>query len=291
VLNDPFEVLGRVPGYHYLTVTNVSNGCQSIDSVLLQQSAIAVEDLIVDVIQPSCSRDETGEVMVLGVTGGAPPFRYRFDNGILTDRTFYDGLPVGDYELDVVGSDGCDATVSFAIEPGEEEFVELRSDTIISLGANLTDYDTLIWTSNGPLPGDIPDGPLWVRPFVSQNYRLQVATTEGCFATDAVVIQVDETVNIFVPNAFSPNGDATNEVLQPYVGPQVESIEVFRVYTRWGELVYDLADDPGFGTDTYGWDGNHEGKPLNGQVFVWEMEVRLVDETVLRETGDFILLR
>lgn len=298
-LEDPFQILGRAPGFHYLTVTNVTNGCTTTDSIELLQSAIAVDDLVVDVIQPQCSRDETGEVMVLGVTGGAPPFRYRFDNGLLTDRIFYDGLPIGTYSLDVVGSDGCDASVTFTIEEGEEEFLELRRDTIIRLGdslpltflTNLINYDTLIWTSSGPLPAVIPDGPLWVRPFVSQNYRLQISTEDGCFVTDAVVIQVDETVNIYVPNAFSPNGDMTNDVLRPYVGPQVDEITRFRMYNRWGELVYDIDQDPGRGTDLFGWDGTLDGKPLNAQVFVWEMEVLLVDGTRLRETGDVVLMR
>lgn len=298
-LDDPFQLLGRSPGFHYLTVTNDINGCVTTDSVELLQSAIAVDELAVDVIQPGCSRDETGEVMILGVTGGAPPFRYRLDNGLLTDRLFYDGLPLGTYDLDVVGSDGCDASISFTIEAGEEEFVELRRDTIIRLGdslpltffTNLTDYDTLIWTSSGPLPAVIPDGPLWVRPLVSQNYRLQVAGGDGCFATDAVVIQVDETVNLYVPNVFSPNGDRTNDVFRPFVGPQVERINTFRIYNRWGELVYDMAADPGQGTDLFGWDGRLDGQLLNSQVFVWELELLLVDDTVQRETGDVVLMR
>lgn len=297
--NDPFRLIGRTPGLHYLTVTNQTNGCTTTDSVELMQSAVAVEQLAIDVIQPGCSRDETGEVMVLGVVGGAPPFRYRLDGGLLTDRVFYDGLPIGDYDLDAVGSDGCDATVSFTIEEGEEEFLDLRSDTTIRLGdslpltfsTNLTDYDTLIWTSSGPLPEVIPDGPLWVRPLVSQNYRLRVATQDGCLATDAVVIQVDETVNLFVPNAFSPNGDENNDVLRPFVGPQVQRIVAFRIYSRWGELVYDLVADPGRGTAAFGWDGRLDGKLLNSQVFVWEMELELVDGTTQRETGDVVLMR
>lgn len=296
---DPFQVLGRSPGFHYLTVTNVSNGCATTDSVELRQSAVAVEELIVDVIQPACSRDESGEVMVLGVTGGAGPFRYRLDNGILTDRIFYDGLPIGTYDLDVVGSDGCDASVSFTIEAGEEEFVELRPDTTIRLGdslpltffTNLTNYDTLIWTSSGPLPANITDGPLWVRPLVSQGYRIQVLGGEGCLATDNVVIQVDETVNIYVPNAFSPNGDNNNDVLRPYVGPQVEEITRFRMFNRWGELVYDLATDPARGSTDFGWDGKLKGRPLKPQVFAWEMEVLLVDGTRLRDSGDVVLMR
>jgi gliding motility-associated-like protein len=187
----------------------------------------------------------------------------------------------------------------FTIEPGPEEFVDLREDTIIRLGdsvlldftTDLVNWDTLIWTSSETLPPYTSDGPIWVRPLVSQNYRLQVRAGEGCFATDAVIIQVDETVNTFVPNVFSPNGDMTNDVIRPFVGPQVEEIISFTVYTRWGAEVYSLASDPGRGTENFGWDGRLNGRQMNSQVFVWEMELLLVDGTILRETGDFILMR
>lgn len=296
---DPFIVVGSIPGFHYLTVTNTANGCVTRDSIELLQSAVAVDDFEIDVTQPACLRDQTGEVSVVGVTGGAGPFRYRLDQGLLTDRTDYDGLPVGTYEIQVVGVDGCSDAQLFTIEPGPEEFVDLREDTIIRLGdsvlldftTDLINWDTLIWTSGGPLPDYVSDGPIWVRPLVSQNYRLQVRAGDGCFATDAVVIQVDETVNTFIPNVFSPNGDMTNDIIRPFVGPQVEEIMIFKVYTRWGTLVYDMAADPGRGTENFGWDGNLNGRPMNSQVFVWEMEMRLVDGTTMRETGDFVLMR
>ncbi len=299
VQDDPLLVVGTVPGFYALTVTNISNGCSTTDSIELLQSAVAVESFEIDVTQPACLRDQTGELRIVGVTGGAGPFRYRLDQGLLTDRTVYNGLPIGAYDVDVVGVDGCSLTETFTIEEGPEEFVDLREDTIIRLGdsvlldfeTDLVNWDTLIWTSGGPLPDYVSDGPIWVRPLVSQNYRLQVRAGDGCFATDAVVVQVDETVNTFVPNVFSPNGDLTNDVIRPFVGPQVEEIVSFKVYSRWGAMVYDMVADPLFGTDAFGWDGNLNGRPMNSQVFIWELELLLVDGTIMRETGDFILMR
>jgi gliding motility-associated-like protein len=296
---DPYIIGGSVPGLHYLTVTNNINGCTTTDSVELLQSAIAVDELSFDVIQPSCLRDPTGDLLVLGVTGGAPPFRYRLDEGLLTDRLFYGDLPVGTYDFEVVGSDGCSELVTIDIFPGPEEEVHLRSDTIIRLGdsipltffTDLINWDTLIWTSSGPLPAWTSNGPITVRPLVSQNYRLQVVGADGCTATDAVVIQVDETVSSYVPTAFSPNGDMTNEVIRPFVGPQVAEIATFKIYDRWGELMYDMAADPGRGTEDFGWNGRHRGKLMNSQVFVWEMELILVDDSRIVEFGDFILQR
>ena len=81
---------------------------------------------------------------------------------------------------------------------------------------------------------------------------------EGCFATDDIVIQVDGTVEVYVPNVFSPNGDGTNDLLRPFAGPQVQRFLQFRVFDRWGELLYDLNTDPlreseNFGVGMAGW--------------------------------------
>lgn len=296
---DLYQVRGSVPGFYSLTVSNRVNGCSTVDSVELLRSALAVDDLALEVIQPTCLDDPNGDILIMGVSGGTPPFRYRLDDGLLTDRLVYEGLPVGRYEVEVVGADGCSVSQMIDINPGPEVMVDLREDTVIRLGdslplnftTNILNWDTLIWSSSGPLPSVSSDGPITVAPQVSQGYRLVVVGADGCLATDNVIIEVDETVNVYVPTAFSPNGDDNNDKIRPFFGPQVERLLSFRVYDRWGEQVYDLESDPERGGDFFGWDGNLDGKPLNPQVFIWQLEIELVDGTVLQEFGDFVLLR
>ncbi|MEL7160390.1 MAG: hypothetical protein AAFN92_06515, partial [Bacteroidota bacterium] len=179
---DPYQVRGSVPGFYFLTVTNRENGCVTTDSVELRQSALAVDDLQIEVDQPACPEDPTGSVMVLGVDGGQGPFRYRLDGGLLTDRLIYEGLPPGRYALAAVGADGCSTATDFVINPGQPVFVDLLEDTIVRLGdsialdfqTNLTRWDSLVWTSSGPLPELTSAGPITVRPLASQGYRLLV---------------------------------------------------------------------------------------------------------------------
>ncbi|MEM9527013.1 MAG: hypothetical protein AAGA31_10410, partial [Bacteroidota bacterium] len=296
---DPNQVRGSVPGFYYLTVTNRNNGCSATDSVELIQSALAVDDLQIEVEQPACIDDPTGSLMILGVDGGQPPFRYRLDDGLLTDRLVYDDLPLGRYSVEAVGADGCSATTFFTIADGPQVFLNLREDTLIRLGdslplnftTNLAPWDTLIWTSSGPLPSLNNDGPITVRPISSQGYRLLIIGPDGCTATAETVIEVDGTVRTFVPTAFSPNGDNRNDKIRPFFGTEVESLLAFKIYDRWGELLYDFLEDPNQGGEDFGWDGRHEGKLMNPQVFIWTLEARLVDGEVIREKGDFVLLR
>lgn len=296
---DDYQVRGSEPGFYYLSVTNLDNGCMTTDSVELVREAVQIEGLEIEVDQPACLEDRDGSVEILSISGGTGPFRYRLDNGLLTDRTFYDGLPLGSYQLEVIGEDGCRTETSFSILPASDPFVTLRADTTIRLGdslplnftTNFVNWDTLIWSGGGPLPVLQSDSAITVQPLTSQSYRLTIMDEEGCFATDDVVIQVDGTVDVYVPNAFSPNGDGTNDLLRPYAGTQVQRFLEFRVFDRWGELLYDMNEDPSRIDDEFGWDGRLDGKMMNPQVFIWELEVELVDGTMLRKFGDAVLMR
>lgn len=76
-------------------------------------------------------------------------------------------------------------------------------------------------------------------------------------------------VYIFVPNAFSPNGDNQNDVL--YVrGQNLEEI-TFKVFDRWGELVFESNDQ------SLGWDGTFKGKPVDPDVYVYHLRVICFD--------------
>jgi gliding motility-associated-like protein len=137
----------------------------------------------------------------------------------------------------------------------------------------------------------LSDGPIWVQPLQSQTYRLVVLEEEGCRATASVVIEVNGQVDVYVPTAFSPDGNDNNELFRPYAGSQVQSIRVFKVFDRWGELLYNIDTDPLRESGVFGWDGRLRGKLMDPQVFVWQMEVELIDGSFARLFGDFVLMR
>jgi gliding motility-associated-like protein len=102
---------------------------------------------------------------------------------------------------------------------------------------------------------------------------------------------VKKEVNIYVPNAFSPNGDGTNDVFMIFAGGNsIQTIRSFLVFDRWGETVYQYYDfEPN--NPVYGWDGNHRETPMNSAVFVWFAEVELIDGSVELLKGDVSLVR
>lgn len=90
-------------------------------------------------------------------------------------------------------------------------------------------------------------------------------------------------VYIFVPNAFSPDGDGNNDKL--YVrGQNLEEI-VFKVFDRWGELVFETTDQ------AVGWDGFFKGKPVDPDVYVYHLRVICFDGQENLIKGNVTVLR
>ena len=90
----------------------------------------------------------------------------------------------------------------------------------------------------------------------------------------------------FIPTAFSPNGDNSNDVL--HVRGPIKEMD-FYVYDRWGELVYSAVGvTPS--TDE-GWDGKYKGQDLNSGVFVYYFRGTLLDGKEVTEKGNISLIR
>ncbi len=90
--------------------------------------------------------------------------------------------------------------------------------------------------------------------------------------------------DIWLPNAFTPNGDGANDIFR--VLGNISRLEGFRisVYNRWGEPVYQ-------GTDKYkGWDGLHKNMPAQQGTYVYLLEYSL-DGKPYKQSGNFHLIR
>lgn len=117
------------------------------------------------------------------------------------------------------------------------------------------------------------------------QYAVRVNTPEGCFAIDTIRIRVFNTApDIFVPTAFTPNNDKTNDFLIP-IPAGISTFDYFRVYNRYGELVFSTKQ-PG-----KGWDGKINGKEQGTASFAWY--VRGTDYTgkVIFKKGTSTLIR
>ncbi|MDB5206908.1 MAG: type sorting protein [Flavisolibacter sp.] len=97
----------------------------------------------------------------------------------------------------------------------------------------------------------------------SVRYTLTVKDSIGCSDEATVLVKVFRTVpKVFVPTAFTPNGDGRNEIVAP-VAVGITKIEYFRIYNRWGQLVFQTT------VNGKGWDGRIGGKDQSTATYVW----------------------
>jgi gliding motility-associated-like protein len=119
----------------------------------------------------------------------------------------------------------------------------------------------------------------------SQKYTLKVSTAAGCFSIDTIHVTVYKVKpDLFVPDAFTPNGDGLNDVFRP-IPIGIKSLTFFKVYNRLGELVFSTN------TQKEGWDGTFNGQPQDPGVFVWMAEGIDYLGKVIFKKGSVTLIR
>jgi gliding motility-associated-like protein len=95
------------------------------------------------------------------------------------------------------------------------------------------------------------------------RYRVLVTDALGCMDSAFMTVKVFNTFpQIFVPTAFTPNGDGRNDVIRP-IAVGIKNIEYFRIYNRWGQMVFSTS------INGHGWDGRIGGKEQSTATFVW----------------------
>ena len=123
---------------------------------------------------------------------------------------------------------------------------------------------------------------------VEQTTIYTLTVSDGiCEKSDTVLIKAYSFICgepfIYVPNAFSPNGDNENDVL--FVRGQLIEGMVFRIFDRWGEMVFESYDR------LIGWDGTFRGKALDPDVYDYYLKAICIDggESIIK--GNISLLK
>ncbi|MEO1263224.1 MAG: gliding motility-associated C-terminal domain-containing protein [Bacteroidota bacterium] len=272
------EITVSDPGIYQVTVTNDFD-CKS--SALVELVPGVDFDVLAD--NPSCFGDEDGVIVVENVSGGLSPFRYSIDGGsqFQNDRVF-EGLPPGNYEVMVEDASGCQQEIFLILDAPDPIFLDAIDDLEINLGesivldaaTNLTD-PTVIWQ-----PSDYLDCPSCLttnaQPVFSIQYEIEVVDSNGCSAKDEVDITVIDQSGIFIPTAFSPNGDGINDFFTVYAGASIYEVASLDIFERWGGLIFQKRNFlPN--VDEEGWDGQIKNEPGPVGTYVFIVELLNVD--------------
>ncbi len=112
---------------------------------------------------------------------------------------------------------------------------------------------------------------------------LVASNSWGCSDTIVKTIRIESDFNVFVPTAFTPNGDGYNEVFIP-VATGIKKYQ-FMVFDRWGKKVFETSDI------AQGWNGSFNGQDCPGDVYTWRIAVSSLDGQSKDLTGSVTLFR
>jgi gliding motility-associated-like protein len=168
------------------------------------------------------------------------------------------------------GSDAANAGDDVTIALGD-------STTLFGSGGTINTWEPPSGLSCFDCPSPI------ATPDTSTLYYLTVTDDNGCKSKDSVLVTVDETTDWFLPNAFTPDGNSTNDILYFY-GTGVREF-VLQVFDRWGEKVFETSEMKN------GWDGIFKGKPALAGVYAFQLTITYKSTKVDQIKGNINLIR
>ncbi len=279
---------------YYVQATDTF-GCQAIDSIAVQYRGANV---LIDSVSMICQNNSTVLVANNLNLSDTLIYNWQADPSIVAGQNS-DSLEVSpttttNYTLYVENQYGCSDTAqgqvmvasslpTLQITASQDTIV--LGDTAQLFATQRNDY-IYNWSPDNTLFGTNIYAPI-VQPIANNNYYLTITDGFGCQATDSITIYIQPSTcaapYIFVPNAFTPDGDGQNDIIVPEGSIMTEIY--FAIYNRWGELVFETNQ---LGK---GWDGTYKGELLPSDVFGYYIKARCLDGNQFFNKGNITLIR
>ena len=280
----------------YIVYTVGGNGCTVWDTVTVELSN---HDVLVTPVQETICLNDRVRAVAEGI-GNAPSqtFQWFADaNSSLTDLSCTNcadpeitPTSVGAHVYSVVRTDsyGCTDTAEITIDVlalptvtitnGDEIVVRYGEEVqLIAEGAQKYSWSPS-WGMNNPNISS----PV-IKPSETATYTVHGIDEKGCGNKDEIKVIVDYSHNLFIPTAFSPNGDGRNDLFR-IANFGYQRIAEFRVYNRWGQEVFSANDNGG-------WDGTYRGADQDNGTYHYIIKAAFADGHVQTFKGDVILTR
>ena len=271
-------------------------GCDStvfLDLVFVPPLEFDFTDLTIT--DPSCFGFSDGGIQVNGISGGYGNVSFE----IFDDIGPVSGLGLSSGEYSIIASDRflCSDELIVNLTEPPEISVELGLDTVVRLGDDIVfepeyseQFPTINWGGSGVFDCLDCERPNFV-PYNSGDVVVTVTTESGCSTSDSVFITVKEDEVLHLPNVFSPNGDRINdEFTIHYYGRSVAGVTRFAVHDRWGALIHQI-EDVVIGNGGVLWDGFENDREIATGVYVFYLELELINGRKLTQFGDITVIK
>ncbi len=284
-------------GTYSLLITDLTNGCTQIEILSIAPDPGGPTDAIFDLTSPSCFGEDDGAIVIDSVIGGVGTFLFSFgDNNNYTAINQFGRLEAGSYPVSIQDVNGCTWSTDVLLSQPNEFVVDLGEDRDILLGDSLRLFgdfsnpvDTFFWNDTSFLSCVNCVNP-FVKPVNTTQIVLTAIDENGCESSDVLLLSIDKERNVYIPSAFSPNGDGQNDRFTIYGGNGIAEIEYLQIFNRWGALVFEQKEFPP-NAEPLGWDGSFKGDPAESGVYIYQMKVIFVDGFEIFYRGDVTIVR
>ena len=270
-----------------LTTSHDGGGCVTTDTVVVRASIID-SSLFLSGSAMYCS--DSGDSSILSVRPTKSIQWFSDNMGMIeADKTSYHVTQTGSYYAVLQNEDGCiistreqpiliDDPIPGINYPVQYAVIEKPLDLEARpIGINA------LWN-----PRSLLNSPESYRPIFTgsadQLYTIDLKSKAGCLTVDTQLVKTIEKVEIFVPTAFTPNGDGVNDLLRPAL-LGVKKFHYFKIFNQWGQQIFESN------SVKQGWNGMFKGVAQSAQVVVWLVEGVGVDDKTYQKKGSTALLR
>ena len=266
---------------------SISNKCFKEDDVVVKTVPYPVAGISGD--DPICF----GKNAQLNATGGSiylwSPSAYLNNINIPNPLSVFPKQTIT-YSVSVKDTFGCPKPVfkTFKVNVVRIFADAGPSDTSVVLGQplQLTATGGTIYSWS---PATYLDNPEIAMPISTPDnnikYTVAVSNATNCIATDTINVKVFFLPpDIYVPSAFTPGGDAKNDLFRP-IALGIKTLEFFSIYNRWGVLLYKTN------TLNQGWDGKYKGIAQQPGTYVWQANATDYKNRKIFRKGTVILIR
>ncbi len=256
----------------YIAYDTLPTGCFNSDTVVVEMlpaPEVSATDTVI------CE----GEIVALMAYGAD---QYTWSNGIPNGQYFSPGETA---VYTVIGSltNGCTDTASITIvvnpNPTADFYwtnTDLNTD---DPATGFNNYSTgavsYLWDFGDGSANSTLFEPHHVYPSEEGGaYTVTLTATSefGCTDVASLIIEIEQTYSIYVPNAFTPDGSNLNEVFTPVMYGFDEQEYVMYIFNRWGELVFETHNM------SVGWDGSYAGRYDRAQdgTYIWKIQAKVL---------------
>jgi gliding motility-associated-like protein len=289
---DPGPISLSTPGNYTiaLRISDQASGCK--DTLVKEMEVVALPTFTVSSSKSICE----GASTVLTATN-KPNHTYSWTpttnlSTPSSSSTNASPLVTTPYTVLVTNADGCSdsktttVTVFGPISSFPFDTACIVAGQTISLGTDLGSNYTYDWTDGDTKNLSCTSCPVTNLKVVEVGtYVFKVTDKLNCFtSTNSYDICVSPDHTVDVPSAFTPDGDGVNDVI--YVdGWGIETLKMFRIFNRWGEVVFESSDIK------IGWNGNYKFSPQPSDTYVYQVDGVFYGGEDFTKSGTITLIR